>query len=302
MATTAQLRASYPEFIRNPSIPTCNFSSAVSVRFPAAGSSYPAGYIDLRVHPTTRQIWRAVAAVMLHYGYPFREPAGGTLACRKITGGSGTTLHAHGIADDHNPSKNAYRVTAMGGLIQWGKQTDMPAAMVLDIERIKLANGLHPMRWGGRWWTVKDPMHYELGTLQNQLAAVNLASLPAGAWSRYLTFEQGGSTDMASAAQKTLVALAFNLFPNEVIGDPNVWNNLPEDDPQWAQDFDTAVSRGAQTLYRKTKNLPLEFVPGSGGGLSPEDLAGAIAQHEGKRASDKMHPHVHDEGQSGPAR
>lgn len=62
----------------------------------------------------------------------------------------------------------------------------------------------------------------------------------------------GGGDDMASPAQKTLVALAFNLFPVEVKGDPNFWLNLPEDDSQWAN-FDAAVSKGAGALYAKVQ-------------------------------------------------
>lgn len=192
MATTSQLRISYPEFIVNASIPTCDFTGAVRVAFPAGGASYPSGRVMLRVHPKTRQAWRAVAAVMLAFGYAFVETAGGTLACRKITGGTGTTLHAHGIAGDWNPSKNRYRVTTAGGLIQWGKQTDMPAAMVRAIEAIKLTNGLHPIEWGGRWVNIKDPMHYQFDVLASQLQPVNLATLPPGAWAAYLAFEAGG--------------------------------------------------------------------------------------------------------------
>jgi hypothetical protein len=189
MASTSQLRASYPEFIVNPSVPRCNFTAAVPVVFPASGSSYPSGRVTLKVHPKTRQLYRALAAVMLAFGYVFVETAGGTLACRKITGGTGTTLHAHGIAGDWNPSRNRYRVTTGGGLIQFGRQTDMPAAMVRAIEAIEMTNGRHPWEWGGRWLNVKDPMHYEVDVLSSQLAPVNLATLPAGAWARYLAFE-----------------------------------------------------------------------------------------------------------------
>jgi hypothetical protein len=190
MASTAVLRASYPEFITRWPTPTtqprCDFAAAVPVVFFAAGPAYPSGSVLLRVHPATRQIWRAQAAIMLHFGYPFRELAGGTLACRRITGGTRTTLHAHGIAKDDNPSTNRYRRRL--GVIAWGRETDRPVAMVRAIEAVKLTNGLHPLRWGGRWWSVKDPMHDEVALRQSALAPVDLASLPDGAWSRYLSF------------------------------------------------------------------------------------------------------------------
>lgn len=191
MASTAQLRRSYPEFITRwptaTTTPRCDFSSAARVVYLAAGA-YRAGFVLLAVHPATRQVWRAHAAIMLHYGYPFRETAGGTLSCRNITGGTGTTLHAHGCACDHNPSKNRYR--RRRGVIRWGRETDMPAAMVRAIEAVKLTNGLHPLEWGGRWWNIKDPMHFQIDVLQSRLAPVNLATLPTGAWSRYLEFER----------------------------------------------------------------------------------------------------------------
>ena len=184
--STAKLRVSYPELVVDPRIPRCDFAHAVPVPFLAEGKPWPKGAVQLRVHPKTRQIWRAVAATMHYFGYPFREQAGGSVVCRRITGGTGTTLHAHGIAVDWNPSKNAYRKS--WGVIQWGRQTDMPAAMVRAIEAITLTNGRHPVQWGGRWTNTKDPMHYQVAVLADQLAPVNLASLPRGAWAGYLAW------------------------------------------------------------------------------------------------------------------
>ena len=190
MASNAELRRDFPEFIRNSSIPLCDFSGAVRVRF-LAGGPYTAGYITLRVHQAARQAFRALAAVMVWWGYEFREGAGGTLSCRRITGGSATTLHAHGIAGDWNPSKNGY--TYFVGPIQWGRQTDMPIAMVRAIEAIRTISGAAVWEWGGRWSNTKDPMHFQLDCRRSSLVSgINLATLPAGAWKRYLEFEGGG--------------------------------------------------------------------------------------------------------------
>lgn len=214
-ASTAALRYDFPEFIRNPSVPTCDFSGAVRVRFPAGGP-YTSGYINLRVHPAARQAFRTLAAVMLWFGYEFREGAGGTLSCRRITGGSGTTLHAHGVAGDWNPSKNAYRFSV--GPIQWGRHTDMPLAMVRAIEAIRCINGVATWSWGGRWWNTKDPMHYQLGCRRSSLASgINLATLPVGAWKRYLEFESGGPVSPAPEDNvipvdpSTVRAIVFDL-------------------------------------------------------------------------------------------
>ncbi len=343
MATTAALRKSFPEFITNAAIPRCDFSTAVGVVFPAGGSAFPKGYVTLKVHPKTRQVWRAVAAVMLAYGYQFRELAGGTLACRKITGGTGTTLHAHGIADDHNPSKNAYRVTAAGGLIQWGKQTDMPAAMVRAIEAIKLTNGLHPIEWGGRWVNIKDPMHYQLDVLASQLQPVNLATLPAGSWAAYLEFEKTplptpgptpsptpskgdpmlglnigktGAPLVVSLEAKTLQAMlvqrGFSVGPSGVDG--KAGNDTRAAFHAWkvANGITAATGSAGDGVLGAYEYAKLNAAGGTGGGITSaqltaavndarEDAGAALTLHAQTRAGTKVHPHGHDEGQTGPA-
>ena len=161
MATSASMRVWYPEFIDSYSPLKCDFSDAVTVKFLAAGHDYPHGFVWLRFHPATVEWARALAAVFYHHDYPFREKWGGTLNCRKITGGNNTSLHAHGVALDINPSKNGYRRTFLGGLIQWGKQTDMSREMVRDAEAIRTVGGHRVTEWGGRWVNIKDPMHYQ---------------------------------------------------------------------------------------------------------------------------------------------
>lgn len=228
MVTTATLRREYPDLIVSYSGPRCNYSTTVPVVFYAAGSAYPSGRVTLRVHPLARQAFRAQAAVMLHHGYAFRETAGGTLACRYIGDTSSTSLHAHGIAKDDNPSKNRYIVQV--GPVQLGRQSDMPAAMIRDLEALRVVSGHRLLQWGGRWTNVKDPMHWELDCYRSQLkTGVNLATLPAGAWTRYLNFEAGSAptpdptedqmldrnSPRPSAAvamfQRDLIALGYDL-------------------------------------------------------------------------------------------
>lgn len=191
MPTTSQLRASYPEFIVSQNGPVCNFASAAPVTFYAGPPGYHNGRAVLRVHPAARQAFRALAAVFLNHGYAFEETAGGTLACRAITNGRLTTLHAHGIAFDINPSRNRYRVQA--GPIQFGRDTDIPRALIRDAEAIETGGGRKLFEWGGRWRNVKDPMHFELDVYQSQLRAegVNLFTVPG--WNEYLKFEAGAT-------------------------------------------------------------------------------------------------------------
>lgn len=169
MAYSSQsMRNFYPEFVVGGvtstwvvigTSPRCDYSSSVRVEFLA--SSTFGGKISLRVHPKVAEAFRALSAVFRAWNYEFRESAGGTVSCRKITGGTKTSLHAHGPAMDINPSKNRYRLTSGGGLIQWGLQTDMPKGMIADIEAIRTKNGKKVWEWGGRWTNIKDPMHFQ---------------------------------------------------------------------------------------------------------------------------------------------
>jgi hypothetical protein len=282
-----------------------------------------------------------MAAVMLHHGYTFRETAGGTLACRRITGGSGTTLHAHGIACDHNPSVNRYRLTAGGGLIQFGRQTDMPLAMVRDLEALRLTNGVRPLAWGGRWVNVKDPMHWELDALRSQLQPVNLASLPAGAWTRYLAFEGGAPsledrmlpiTPTSSREDVRLLQLELNFaigtglvadgkYGPATAGEVKRWllpaTQADEDDgetnSQLDQGFEVNAAMWRALETERTIKLIRAHAPGGGGGVTPTQLADAVGSarsdadaalkaHAGRRAGPGTHDHVHDEGQTGPAK
>lgn len=192
MVANSVKRRQFDDLITSFTGPRCDYSpSKTTVVYLLAGGPYTSGRVGLRVLNIAAQAYRAQAAVMLAHGYAFRETAGGTLSCRYIGGTSSTSFHAHGIAKDDNPSKNRYRRAS--GLIQWGRQTDMPKAMVEAIEAIRTVSGHRVFEWGGRWSNIKDPMHFELDLYRSQLlTGINLATLPAGAWSRYNQWLAGG--------------------------------------------------------------------------------------------------------------
>lgn len=177
MVATQTLRRWYPELVtsgvdsewRVIGPLRCDYTNLPTVTFFAAGQ-YPSGQVQLKVHPACEEAFRALATVFRNFGYPFRESAGGTAVCRKITAGSRTSPHAHGIALDINPSRNRYVGTALGGLIQWGKQTDMPKPMVEAALRIRTKSGKRVFGWGGSWRTIKDPMHWQVEVPQSDLA------------------------------------------------------------------------------------------------------------------------------------
>ena len=113
------------------------------------------------VHRGTEPIWKALGAIMLAYNYRVPTSYVGAYACRNITGGSSISRHSWPLAMDINAATNPYIRTPTRRTIKWGVETDMPAAMVKEIESIT-ANGIRCFTWGGRWRSVKDAMHYQV--------------------------------------------------------------------------------------------------------------------------------------------
>lgn len=114
--------------------------------------------VDRRVVPAVEALNRVLAA----HGYETRRADTGAYNCRRITGGTGYSLHAYGIALDINWSTNPY-----------GKRlvTDMPREMVDDILAITTVTGARVWEWGGDWSGNKDTMHYELDCAPADLAS-----------------------------------------------------------------------------------------------------------------------------------
>ena len=121
------------------------------------------GGLTIRVQRVTVEAWNALSAILAKHGYKAdpHDPGGpGAYNCRRITGGSKPSLHSYGIAADINPSRNPY-----------GKKlvTDMPRAMVEEIEALRTNNGKPVFRWGGDWDddglqddNPYDAMHFEI--------------------------------------------------------------------------------------------------------------------------------------------
>lgn len=91
--------------------------------------------------------------ILNRWGY--RPKSGQTWGynCRRITGGTGYSLHAYGISVDINSLANPY-----------GKRliTDMPRQMVEGILALRTNNGKQVWGWGGNYRTNKDAMHFEI--------------------------------------------------------------------------------------------------------------------------------------------
>lgn len=110
----------------------------------------------------TEESFKALDSIMRLYNYIPRAGETWGYNCRKITGGSGYSLHAYGITIDYNSLANPY-----------GKRlvTDMPRSMVEAILAIRTNKGDLVFGWGGNYRNNKDAMHYEIVASPVELAA-----------------------------------------------------------------------------------------------------------------------------------
>jgi hypothetical protein len=129
---------------------------------------YGKGMVSVR--PDVVDAVHALSTCLERYEYATRAADTGAYNCRKITGGTGYSLHAYGVALDVNWLTNAYGRTLV---------TDMPKAMVAAIKAIRTVNGKQVWRWGGDYVGNKDAMHYEVVAHPADLATgIDPESLP----------------------------------------------------------------------------------------------------------------------------
>jgi len=133
---TSELRAAWS--------PACNGADMVTLELHGEGRVT----VDRRMVDAVG----ALDACLIAWNYRTRAADTGAYNCRQITGGTGYSLHAYGIALDLNWQTNPYGPTLI---------TDMPAGMVDDVCAIRTNNGARVWEWGGSWSGNKDAMHYE---------------------------------------------------------------------------------------------------------------------------------------------
>lgn len=118
---------------------------------------------------STLDAWRALDASMRKWGY--RPKAGQTWGynCRRITGGSGYSLHAFDPGERFVFWTGVAITTAIAGDINslanpYGPRlvTDMPRGMIDDILAIRTVDGVQVFKWGGYYSRNKDAMHFEI--------------------------------------------------------------------------------------------------------------------------------------------
>lgn len=142
MLSTTQLRDAWG--------PACHMTSTRVVLF---------GGAPIIVDYRTKEAFTALSQCLENHGYPADRLTTGAYNCRAITGGTGYSLHAFGIAVDINWARNPYQHPAQ---YAHGLTTDMPAAMVSDILSLRTRSGAQVFGWGGNYSGNKDPMHYEV--------------------------------------------------------------------------------------------------------------------------------------------
>lgn len=276
--------------------PICDFAQARGVVFLAGGSSYPGGRVTLKVHPLLVDTFVGIASVFLAHGYAFEETAGGTLSCRNITGASAnrieaqiicqcpraTTLHLHGLAVDINPSRNRYRRVV--GVVQWGRHTDLPKALIADIEAIKTKAGKRAVEWGGRWFNIKDPMHFENDLTRAELeAGIDRSTIKGLA--AYLAFaggapppinpeeehmlKRGSKGEAVADHQAGLIAIGYDLGDWPPFGPgypPGADGDFGEDTELGVVDFRGNKGIDGNTIDGLTSSLIFEAGGQDGGG------------------------------------
>lgn len=124
------------------------------------------------------QAYSALNAAFQRHNYLVRSGVTGSYNCRRITGGTGYSLHAY--LDDGNMFEFASGVKVTKALavdVNWDKNpygprlvTDMPRAMIDEIMAIRTNSGVKVWGWGGYYSSNKDAMHFEIVCTPSQLA------------------------------------------------------------------------------------------------------------------------------------
>ncbi|HJS83531.1 MAG TPA: M15 family metallopeptidase [Nitrososphaera sp.] len=141
-----------------------------------------------RQRTNMEQAYRALDAGFKAWNY--RPKSGQTFgyACRRITGGSGYSLHAYADNSDYRfwtgvsvPMAVAVDINSLANPYGRRLKTDMPRAMVDAILRIRTNGGVQVWTWGGYWSGNKDAMHFQLNCSPAELSkGINWSTVPGG--------------------------------------------------------------------------------------------------------------------------
>lgn len=214
------------------------------------GSTFPVVSLlgsKQRVNPETVDAWAAFDRTLRNYRYVARSV--GVYNCRKITGGSGYSLHSYGIAADIDPSSNPYlRVRQF----DWNR-TDFTKPQVDAVLDIKTNTGKTVFMWGGYWATIKDYMHWEIDVSPNDLrSGINVKTVDGGETEEEVLFKQGDEGFLVAVIQKGLKAKGYDM------GAWKPWSPVPS----WYND---KLPLGADGQYGPTTVLRVKAFQASAG-------------------------------------
>lgn len=131
--------------------------------------------------------YRALDACLKVHNYKPRAADTGAYNCRKITGGTGYSLHAYAPGARFVFWSGARVTMALAVDVNWQSNpygprlvTDMPREMVAAIKAIRTVTGRQVWRWGGDYSGNKDAMHFEIVCHPSDLATgIDPSTLPA---------------------------------------------------------------------------------------------------------------------------
>ncbi len=223
------------------------------------------------VHVGTEKLWQAMGAVMAAYGYRVRNADTGFYNCRPITGGSAMSNHAWPTAGDINWKTNPFIRTPSLRKIRWGVDTDMPAAMVREIESIT-ASGIRAFTWLGRARSIKDAMHYEI--------RVTLGEIAGGVEAPRGFYGETGDDDMALKLGSKGPAV------NKLQKGLNSWKaGLVTVDG----DYGPATEAAVKTYQTAAQLLP-DVIPGQSDGVTTAFILEYVADRVGGGVGKHNHP------------
>ena len=126
-----------------------------------------------------------------------------------------------------------------------GTASPTPEAKALGY-RIAKWMRTNPQLWSEVFWQVAAHFDHVHGTATPRANFDNKQVPPCAGGP-----PDDGDDEMSSSAQKMMVDLAFNAFPDFFKGDANFWYSLSEDDAQWNTAFRPALSKAGAQLWKE---------------------------------------------------
>lgn len=153
------------------------------------------------VNPRTVEAWKVFDHILRTHGYD--ADSAWAYNCRRITGGTGYSLHAYGIALDVDPKDNPYlRLRTF----KWS-DTKFTPEQVEAVLAVKTNSGEQVFSWGGNWRTIKDYMHWEIECQPSALDSGIAYEIPEE--DEEMVYKKGDKGFIVAALQEGLKALGY---------------------------------------------------------------------------------------------